>query len=168
MLIFCCEHYFVRPIKGLCGFSRESVVAITTNVESIEFRRRQNDEIGYEEHPRAGTTDDVEAFFALLHRYLGVIFTLKDFKALWRKLLLYFGPLSLQRIIYDLQNLENAQYKFYCLLFLSTENLLRGLEVVSISTTGQPMKGFASGKMNCPHSMNAPRCLMMLTLVDTP
>ena len=86
MLIFCCEHYFVRPIKGMCGFSRETVVAITTNVESIEFRRRQNDEIGYEEHLRAGTTDDVEAFFALLHRYLGVIFTLKDFKALWRKL----------------------------------------------------------------------------------
>ena len=70
----------------MCGFSRETVVVITTNVESIESRRRQNDEIGYEEHPRAGTTDDVEAFFALLHRYLGVIFTLKDFKALWRKL----------------------------------------------------------------------------------
>ncbi len=83
---FSCEHYFVRPVKGLCGFSRETVVAITTNVESIEFRRRQNNEIGYEEHPRAGTTDDVEAFFALLHRYLGLIFTLKDFKALWRKL----------------------------------------------------------------------------------
>ena len=54
-------------------------MAITTNIESIEFRRRQNGEIGYEEHPRAGTADDVEAFFALLHRYLGLIFTLKDF-----------------------------------------------------------------------------------------
>ena len=70
----------------MCGFSRETVVAITTNIESIEFRRRQNGEIGYEEHPRAGTTDDVEAFFALLHRYWGLIFTLKDFEALWRKL----------------------------------------------------------------------------------
>jgi len=54
-------------------------VAVTTNVESIEFRRRQNSDLGYEEHPRAGSTGDVEAFFALLHRYLGLIFTLKEF-----------------------------------------------------------------------------------------
>ena len=75
-----------RPIKGICGFSRETVIAVTTNIESTEFRRRQNDTYGYEEHPRAGSTDDVEAFFALLHRFLGLIFTLKEFKALWRKL----------------------------------------------------------------------------------
>ena len=61
-------------------------MAVTTNIESIEFCRRQNLDLGYEEHPRAATTDDVEAFFALLHRYLGLIFTLKEFKALWRKL----------------------------------------------------------------------------------
>ena len=73
-------------MKVICGFSRETVVAVTTNIESVEFRQRQNRDIGYEEHPRAGTTDDVEAFFALLHRYLGLIFTLKEFKALWRKL----------------------------------------------------------------------------------
>ena len=60
----------------------ETVVAVTTNIESTEFRRRQNLDLGYEEHPRAGTTDDVEAFFALLHCYFGLIFTLKDFKAL--------------------------------------------------------------------------------------
>ena len=64
-------------------------MAVTTNIESIEYRRRQNVELGFEEHPRAGTTDDVEAFFALLHRYLGLIFTLKEFKALWRKLVRY-------------------------------------------------------------------------------
>lgn len=64
-------------------------MAVTTNIESIEFRRRQNVDLGYEEHPQAGTTDDVEAFFALLHRYLGLIFTLKEFKALWRKLVRY-------------------------------------------------------------------------------
>lgn len=90
-LIFFCLNLltFIRPVKGLCGFSRETVVAVTTNIKSIEFRRRQNVELGYEEHPRAGTTDDVEAFFALLHRYLGLIFTLKEFKALWRKLVRY-------------------------------------------------------------------------------
>ena len=64
-------------------------MAVTTNIESIEFRCRQNGELGFEEHLRAGTADDVEAFFALLHHYLGLIFTLKEFKALWRKLVMY-------------------------------------------------------------------------------
>ena len=54
-----------RPIKGICGFSRETVIAVTTNIESIEFRRRENGTHGFEEHPRAGTTDDVEYEFDL-------------------------------------------------------------------------------------------------------
>lgn len=57
--------YFYRPIKELCGFSRETVIAVTSNIESMEFRTRQNAEVGYEEHHRAGTTDDVEAIIAL-------------------------------------------------------------------------------------------------------
>ena len=61
-----------RPIKGICGFSRETVIAFTTNIESIEFRRRENDSHGFAEHPRARTKDDVEAFFGLLHRFLGL------------------------------------------------------------------------------------------------
>ena len=60
--------YFLRPVKDICGFSRETVIAVTTNIESMEFRRRQIGDIGYEEHPRAGTTDDVEAIIAFLHR----------------------------------------------------------------------------------------------------
>ena len=74
-----------RPVKGLCGFSRETVIAVTTNKESMELRRCQNNIIGYPEHPRAGSSDDVEGFIALLHRFLGNIFTLKDLKSLWRK-----------------------------------------------------------------------------------
>lgn len=77
--------YFFRPVKDICGFSRETVIAVTTNIESMESRRRQNGEIGYEEHPRAGTTDDVEAIIAFLHRMLGVVFTLKQFKAGWKQ-----------------------------------------------------------------------------------
>lgn len=77
--------FHFRPVKGICGFSRETVVAITTNIESMEYRRRESLNIGHEEHPRAGSTDDVEAFFALLHRFLGNIFTLKEFKTVWRK-----------------------------------------------------------------------------------
>ena len=57
--------YFYRPIKELCGFSRETVIAVTSNNESMEFRRCQNGEVGYEEHHRAGITDDVEAIIAL-------------------------------------------------------------------------------------------------------
>ena len=75
-----------RPVKEICGFSRETVVAVTTNIESMEFRRCQNNEIGYEEHPRAGSTDDVEAIIAFFHRILGVVFTLKQFKAGWRNI----------------------------------------------------------------------------------
>lgn len=68
------------------GFSRETFIGITPNLESQEFRRRQNSDIGFEEHPRAGTSDDLEALFAVYHRDLGVIFTLKEFKYNWKNL----------------------------------------------------------------------------------
>ena len=71
--------YFYRPVKELCGFSRETVITVTSNIESMEFRRCQNGEVGYAEHPRAGTTDDVEAIIAFFHRITGIVFTLKQF-----------------------------------------------------------------------------------------
>ena len=55
----------------------------------MEHRRRDNNWIGYEEHPRAGTTDDVEAMIGLLHRVLGNAFTLKDFKCAWKGIVRY-------------------------------------------------------------------------------
>ncbi|XP_066278595.1 uncharacterized protein [Branchiostoma lanceolatum] len=80
-----------RRVEGLCGFSRETVIGITTNIESQEARRRLNDIIGFEEHPRAATTDDVECFFALLHHKTGgQPCTLKEFKCWWRKLVMQF------------------------------------------------------------------------------
>jgi len=51
----------------------------------VEYRRRESSNLGYEEHPRAFTSDDVEAIIAFFHRYLGAIFTEKEFKACWRK-----------------------------------------------------------------------------------
>ena len=49
-----------RPIKGIKGLTREVVVALTTTIESQEFRRRYRKEKGLlPEHPRAGSTDDV-------------------------------------------------------------------------------------------------------------
>ncbi|CAH3189061.1 unnamed protein product [Porites evermanni] len=79
-----------RPVKEICGFSCETVVAVANNIESMEFQRCQNNEIGYEEHPRAGSTDDVEAIIAFLHRILGVVFTLKQFKSGWRNIVRCF------------------------------------------------------------------------------
>lgn len=83
------KNQLFRQVKGICGFSHETVIAITTNIESVEYRRRESSSIGYEEHPRAGTSDDVEAIIALFHRFLGAIFTVKEFKACWRKVARY-------------------------------------------------------------------------------
>lgn len=69
-------------------FYRETFIELTTYIESQEFRRRQNTILGYPEHPRAATTDDVECFFSLTRRHLGDTFTVKEFRAGWRKLLL--------------------------------------------------------------------------------
>lgn len=76
---------FSRPVAGIWGFSRETVVEVTTNIESQELRCTQNREIGYEEHPRAAETDDLESYFCIAHWDLGQIFTLKMFKSYWRK-----------------------------------------------------------------------------------
>lgn len=72
------------------GFTRETFIELTTNIESQEFRRRQNTILGYPEHPRAATTDDVECFFSLTRRHLGDTFTVKEFRAGWRKLVREF------------------------------------------------------------------------------
>jgi len=69
---------------------------MTTNIESQEHRRRQNEEIGYAEHPRAGGTDDLETFFSIAHRYLGMLFSLKQFKEKWQQLVRYMTCLCIK------------------------------------------------------------------------
>jgi hypothetical protein len=49
--------------------------------------------------PNAGWTDDLETFFSLTRRYVGSVFSLKQFKELWPK-------------IVRLANDENIQVKF--------------------------------------------------------
>lgn len=75
-----------RAFQGIRGFSRETLIAVTTNIESQEYRRCENAIIGWEEHPRASTRDDVECFFSLCHQKVGCTFTLKEFKYHWRKI----------------------------------------------------------------------------------
>lgn len=57
-------------------------MAMTTNIESQEFRRRQVPDDGIE-HPRASSSDDVECFFSILHEHLGNDFTVKTVKERW-------------------------------------------------------------------------------------
>ena len=44
---------FFRPVENIRGFSRETVIEVTTNIESQERRRLLNEELGCAEHPRA-------------------------------------------------------------------------------------------------------------------
>ena len=70
----------VRPIKGIQGFTREIVVVLIANCESLELRRAEYVKRGLSpEHPRAGSTDDVEGFISLLHEQLGGVFDHKAF-----------------------------------------------------------------------------------------
>ena len=74
-----------RPVENICGFSRKTVIEVTTNIESQERRRLQNNVIGYPEHPRADVTVDLETFYAITHRDIGNVFVLKQFKEYWPK-----------------------------------------------------------------------------------
>ena len=68
------DFLFIR--KCICGFSRESLVAVTTDIESRELRQRTNMEDGLlPEHPCASTMDNVECFFSMPHDYIGKYFT---------------------------------------------------------------------------------------------
>ena len=76
-----------RPIIGVCGFSRETLIAVTTDIESREQKYAKNLEEGLKiEHPRASTTDDVECMFSIMRDLLGKNFTLKQVQYEWRKI----------------------------------------------------------------------------------
>ena len=82
---------FDRPIKKIQGFTREIIVAVTTNIESQEFRRCYGEEKGLPpEHPRAGSTDDVEGIFAFFHELLGPLFDEKAFHDALPKVMLEY------------------------------------------------------------------------------
>ena len=88
-VIFCFVLY--RSIKRIKGMTREVIVAITTNIESQEFRRRYGEQKGLPpEHPRAGSTDDVEGIFAFFHELLGPIFDEKAFHDALPKVMLEY------------------------------------------------------------------------------
>lgn len=68
---------YTRPTKGVLGFTRETVIALTTNIESCEYVCRNHH---HPEHPRASTTDDVECLFIIMRDLAGKHFTVRTWK----------------------------------------------------------------------------------------
>lgn len=85
--IFLC--ILCRPVSNVLGFSRETLAAVTTNIESREWRRRSDPST--QEHPRSGTTDDVECFFSVMRDTVGKNFTTKKGKFALRKVCVEFS-----------------------------------------------------------------------------
>ena len=79
-----------RNLSGIRGFTRETLIALTTTIESREWVRR-NRSCNILEHPRASTTDDVECFFSVLRNMIGNHFTCKAVMLEWRKVCLEFS-----------------------------------------------------------------------------
>jgi len=79
-------HVLYRSLSGVHGLTRETLVALTTTIESREWMRRRRAESGLSpEHPRSSSTDDVECFFSILRNTIGTDFTSKKVMLEWRK-----------------------------------------------------------------------------------
>ena len=75
-----------RELSNILGFSKETLVAVVTNIEGREWRRRECVNSDRQpEHPRASSTDDVECFFSILRDTIGRNFTTKEVKFGFRK-----------------------------------------------------------------------------------
>ena len=83
-----CSVYSVSVFRKttVLGFTRETVYALTTGIESVEWKRRQ----GVLENPRSGTTDDVECMFSIMRDLTGKHFTLREARYTWRKVCIEF------------------------------------------------------------------------------
>lgn len=72
-------HMYYRPINGVRGFTRETMIALAADIETRQWRHNYLLTIGLPpEHPRSSTTDDVECFFSILRDMVGKDFTLKQ------------------------------------------------------------------------------------------
>ena len=75
-----------REVSNVLGFSKETLVAVVTNIEGREWRRREGISSNRQpEHPRASSTDDVECFFSILRDTIGHNFTTKEVQFGFRK-----------------------------------------------------------------------------------
>ena len=77
---------------NVLGLTRETVIALITNIESVEWKRRDNISCGLKaENPRSSTTDDVECMFSVMRDLTGKHFTLREAKYTWRKVCIEFA-----------------------------------------------------------------------------
>ena len=73
-------------ITQLRGLIHETLVAVTTNIESRDWERCTNAKAGFPpENPHTSTTDDVECFFSINRDMVDGDLTLKKFLYEWRK-----------------------------------------------------------------------------------
>ena len=85
-------HSYNRPVKGVLGFTRETVIALTTNIESREWKWREYAFSGHsQEHPRALSTDDVECLFSIMRDLARKHFTVRLARYNWRKIRIEFS-----------------------------------------------------------------------------
>ena len=83
---------FVYRSVNVLGFTRETVIALTTNIESMEWKRRDNAASALQpENPRSSTTDDVECIFSVMRDLTGKHFTLREVQYTWRKVCIEFA-----------------------------------------------------------------------------
>ena len=74
------------------GFTRETVYALTTGIESVEWKRREYAGLGCKpENPWSSTTDDVECMFSIMRDLTGKHFTLREVRYTWRKSCIEFA-----------------------------------------------------------------------------
>ena len=86
------SNIFVFRKTNVLGFTRETVIALTTNIESMEWKRRHsaNNNLPFE-NPRSSTTDDVECMFSIMRDLAGKHFTLRKARYTWRKVCVEFS-----------------------------------------------------------------------------
>ena len=88
-LFYFAVYPYSRPINHILGFSRETLVAMITNIEGREWCRRLN-RLGKAENPRSSTSDDVECFFSMMRDALGQDFTSKQVQYGFKKVAFEF------------------------------------------------------------------------------
>ena len=115
-------------------------MAVTTNIESQEFRRCYGEEkVLPPEHPRAGSSDDVEGIFAFLHDLLGQVFDENDFHDAMPKVMLEYTKKCDPELPFYHYTGVNERFKSCCLpSFNKPSKHKERLDVVTISRRADP------------------------------
>lgn len=94
-----------RRIDRIKGFTRETLIGLTANIETRQWRYLFNlaQKIA-PEHPRSSSSDDVECFFSILRRCVGENFTMKQVHQIYTNASTHYNYFSYN---YDMHNIYN-------------------------------------------------------------